>query len=74
MPKGARELRNTFGFLGYGGPQPPSGLGRHEYRLTMYALDVASLDLPADVSLGAFEKAAAAHSLGTAEVSGFYAR
>lgn len=38
MPQGCRELVNTFGFRGYGGPQPPSGSGVHRYELAVYAL------------------------------------
>lgn len=38
MPQGCRELVNTFGFRGYGGPQPPHGSGVHRYELAVYAL------------------------------------
>ncbi|MBP7605082.1 MAG: YbhB/YbcL family Raf kinase inhibitor-like protein, partial [Spirochaetes bacterium] len=38
MPQGCRELVNTFGFRGYGGPQPPRGSGVHRYELAVYAL------------------------------------
>ena len=38
MPEGCRELVNTFGFGGYGGPQPPRGSGVHRYELAVYAL------------------------------------
>ncbi len=38
MPSGTREMINTFGAKGYGGPQPPRGSGPHRYELTVYAL------------------------------------
>jgi len=38
MPQDCRELVNTFGFRGYGGPQPPRGSGVHRYELAVYAL------------------------------------
>jgi len=37
LPDGARQGRNDFGQLGYGGPCPPSGT--HHYRFTLFALD-----------------------------------
>ena len=36
MPKGARELKNSWGCSGYGGPCPPKG--RHTYRLQLFAM------------------------------------
>lgn len=41
MPAGCLELINTFGFRGYGGPQPPRGSGVHRYELAVYALSEA---------------------------------
>lgn len=38
MPAGCIELENTFGFTGYGGPQPPRGSGIHTYEITIYCL------------------------------------
>ncbi len=57
MPAGARELKNSFGDLGYGGPQPPRGTGDHPYVVTLYALNVAQLDLPVGTGLTTFQKA-----------------
>ncbi len=38
MPAGSIELENTFGFAGYGGPQPPKGSGVHTYEIAAYCL------------------------------------
>lgn len=50
LPAGARQLRNDFGSLGYGGPCPPAGSPPHHYVFTVYALKVDQLSLPADAS------------------------
>ncbi|MBN1946847.1 MAG: YbhB/YbcL family Raf kinase inhibitor-like protein [Bradymonadales bacterium] len=39
QPTGARQGTNDFGRIGYGGPAPPRGHGRHHYYFTLYALD-----------------------------------
>jgi hypothetical protein len=55
LDKKEKELNNTFGNLGYGGPQPPRGSGPHDYEVALYALTVNSLALGAKTSLAAFE-------------------
>lgn len=40
------EGRNDYGDLGYGGPQPPEGHGRHHYYFWLYALDTEIGDGP----------------------------
>ncbi|MCX5718383.1 MAG: YbhB/YbcL family Raf kinase inhibitor-like protein, partial [Nitrospirae bacterium] len=57
MPAGAMELKNSFGDIGYGGPQPPPGTGDHTYVVTIYALNVERLGLGANASLSQFKKA-----------------
>jgi Raf kinase inhibitor-like YbhB/YbcL family protein len=54
LPAGARELMNTSNELGYSGPAPPKGSGVHPYILTMYALNVSSIDLPVKSTLRQF--------------------
>ena len=41
LPAGAKQLRNDFGKLNYGGPCPPGGTHRYFFRL--YALDTKLL-------------------------------
>ncbi|WP_456451280.1 YbhB/YbcL family Raf kinase inhibitor-like protein [Hydrogenimonas sp.] len=45
LPKSARQARNDFGRVGYGGACPPVGDRPHRYILTLYALDTAKLPL-----------------------------
>jgi Raf kinase inhibitor-like YbhB/YbcL family protein len=74
MPAGAVELRNSFGSSGYGGPQPPPGSGDHPYVVTLYALSVEKLDLPANTNLEAFNKALEGKVLASATITGRYGR
>jgi Raf kinase inhibitor-like YbhB/YbcL family protein len=46
MPEGAEELTNSFGEVGYGGPQPPAGSGVHEYVFEISALSCDKLAIP----------------------------
>jgi Raf kinase inhibitor-like YbhB/YbcL family protein len=74
LPAGTRELLNSFGSSGYGGPQPPGGTGDHPYVVTLYALSVQRLELPANTSLAAFNQAVAGKVLASATVTGLYGR
>ena len=72
MPQGARELQNSYGTQGYGGPRPPEGTGKHPYVVTVYALDTVSLYLERDTGLDAFQQAIEGHVLDRAEVTGLF--
>ena len=37
-----------YGTYGYGGPNPPHGHGWHNYMITLYALDIESLEMSKD--------------------------
>ncbi|WP_325894878.1 YbhB/YbcL family Raf kinase inhibitor-like protein [Grimontia sp. NTOU-MAR1] len=50
MPKGAQMQRNDFGFVGFGGACPPPNASKHNYQITVYALDVETLGVSADGS------------------------
>ncbi len=74
LPVGAKELKNTFGTQGYGGPQPPAGTGRHPYEATLYALDVATLPIGASATVAQLEAAMTSHILDTATITGMMSR
>jgi Raf kinase inhibitor-like YbhB/YbcL family protein len=74
MPAGAVELKNSFGEIGYGGPQPPKGSGDHPYVVTLYALNEAHLESPAQTSLAAFKKALEGKILATSTTTGMFGR
>lgn len=74
MPSGAKELYNSFGETGYGGPQPPKGSGRHPYIVTLYALNTESLDLPLNSTLTAYKRSIDAATTASAKITGIYER
>jgi Raf kinase inhibitor-like YbhB/YbcL family protein len=68
-----REGRNDFGEVGYRGPCPPTGHGRHRYFFRLHALD-AELDLERGAGRDELERALEGHVLETAELVGGYER
>ncbi|HAP36395.1 MAG TPA: YbhB/YbcL family Raf kinase inhibitor-like protein [Bacteroidetes bacterium] len=74
IPTGAKELLNTYGTLGYGGPEPPKGSGAHPYVATLYALNVDKIDLPEKTTLSEFNNALERKTITTAKVTGMYER
>lgn len=70
----ARELVNTFGERGYGGPMPPPGSGEHPYEVTVYALDVGRLEIPDAPTAADVERAVAGHVLARAALTGVFSR
>jgi hypothetical protein len=74
MPRGAAELKNSFGDIGYGGPQPPKGTGDHPYVVTLYALNVEKLELGVNTALSAFKKAIEGKVIESASMTGMYGR
>jgi Raf kinase inhibitor-like YbhB/YbcL family protein len=74
MPRGSRELDNSFGKQGYGGPQPPPGSGPHPYVITLYALSTEKLELKQSSTLREFKKALDGKILGEGRLIGTYQR
>lgn len=72
LPNGARQGRNDFGKIGYGGPCPPAG-NPHRYFFKLYALD-AKVNLKAGATKADVESAMKGHILAHAEVIGKYGR
>jgi len=71
LPRGAEQTRNGYGFLGYGGPCPPSG-SVHHYHFMLYALRVPKLGLGAGAQPDRVSSAVSAAALGEAEIVAIY--
>jgi Raf kinase inhibitor-like YbhB/YbcL family protein len=78
LPEGAEGLgtggRNDFEEDGFGGPCPPIGNGEHRYCFHLYALDVETLDLPANAGRKDLDAALQGHVLGEAQLVGRFRR
>jgi len=72
LPSGARQGRNDFKKLGYGGPCPPAGPG-HRYCFRLYALD-KSLGLHPGATRRELDRAMRGHLVASAELMGRYRR
>jgi Raf kinase inhibitor-like YbhB/YbcL family protein len=72
LSSGARQGRNDFGKIGYGGPCPPPGKP-HRYFFKLYALDT-KLSLKAGATKAGVEHAMKGHILAQAELIGRYGR
>lgn len=74
MPKRSKELVNTYGAHGYGGPEPPKGSGAHPYVVTLYALNVETLGLTDKTMLPMFLKALEGKVIESATITGMFER
>ncbi len=69
LPAGAVNGRNDGGGFGYTGPGPPPGDLTHHYRFTVVALDVPSLELPADTPDAVVGFVIGEHAIGSASLT-----
>ncbi|WP_457596218.1 YbhB/YbcL family Raf kinase inhibitor-like protein [Hydrogenimonas sp.] len=74
LPEGARQARNDYGFVGYGGACPPPGDRPHRYILTLYALDVEKLPVPEGASPAMVGYMLQRHALAKASLMAYYGR
>jgi hypothetical protein len=72
LSSGARQGRNDFPSVGYGGPCPPPGPAHH-YHFKLYALD-GKLGLNSGATKTEVEKAMRGHILGEGHLVGRYGR
>jgi Raf kinase inhibitor-like YbhB/YbcL family protein len=72
LPSGARQGKNDFGKIGYGGPAPPRGKP-HRYFFKLHALNTM-LDLPAGATKSQVVDAMKGRILAEAQLVGKYAR
>jgi phosphatidylethanolamine-binding protein (PEBP) family uncharacterized protein len=68
-----RQGRNDFGAVGYRGPCPPHGQGRHRYRFRLHDV-TGDLGLAPGAGVQELERAVAAKVLAVAELVGTYQR
>jgi len=68
----ARQGKNNFGRIGYGGPAPPPG-GPHRYIFYLYALDQPT-DVPAGASKDSIVNTMQGHILAETSLTGKYGR
>jgi len=71
MPEGVTELNNDFGQMGYGGPQPPKGSGKHIYEALIFALDTDKLGFKGKVSEKEIMSKIKSHIVAQAMVNGY---
>ena len=70
---GSVQGTNSFGRLGYGGPEPPRGHGTHHYHFRLYALD-QPLTLREGFGKEDLLAAMRGHVVATSELIGTYRR
>jgi len=68
MPAGAVQIKNGFRAMGYSGSCPPPSDDPHGYVMTVYALKLAALEVPADATPAAILTTIEANSLGKASL------
>jgi hypothetical protein len=68
LPRGALQIRNGFRASGYSGSCPPPADEPHGYVMTVYALKVSALEVPADATSPMMLTAIESNSLGKASV------
>ncbi|MBI5412404.1 YbhB/YbcL family Raf kinase inhibitor-like protein [Candidatus Peregrinibacteria bacterium] len=74
MPNDARELENSSGEVGYSGPQPPVGSGKHPYEITIYALSTNHLAVDEALSLKEFQRALDGNVLASFKITVYFER
>ena len=68
LPTGAVQMKNGFRQTGYSGSCPPPTDDPHGYTMTVYALKVDKLEVPADATSAAMLASIEANSLGKASL------
>jgi Raf kinase inhibitor-like YbhB/YbcL family protein len=73
-PAGSVQSRTDYGSLGYGGPCPPPGDKPHRYIFTLFALDVAKLQLDETASAALVGYNLNAHAIDKARMTVLFGR
>ncbi|HWH02416.1 MAG TPA: YbhB/YbcL family Raf kinase inhibitor-like protein [Gemmatimonadales bacterium] len=74
LPAGAVQGNTDFGAPGFGGACPPPGDKAHHYFITVYALNVDKLDIPANATAAYVGFNLHAHEVGKAVLTALYSR
>lgn len=74
LPAGARQIRNDFGALAWGGMCPPPGDKAHRYIFTVHALKVDKLEVPDEATAALTSYMIHGNTLGTASFTSLYGR
>ena len=74
LPGGASMAKTDFGTAAYGGACPPPGDKPHTYTVSVYALKVPKIDVPADATAAYVGFNLNANKLATAKITGKYGR
>lgn len=72
LPEGAVQLRHDGGGVGYIGAAPPAGHGPHRYFTVVHAVDVETLEVPAEASSAFLGFNLFSHTLGRATITPVY--
>ncbi|XVV15525.1 YbhB/YbcL family Raf kinase inhibitor-like protein [Actinoplanes sp. CA-131856] len=68
LPEGAVQLSNDAGLRQYVGAAPPAGHGEHRYFITVHALDVEDIGVPAGATPALLGFTMTGHILGRATI------
>jgi Raf kinase inhibitor-like YbhB/YbcL family protein len=74
LPAPARQIRNDYGVLAWGGMCPPPGDKPHRYIFTVHALSVERLEIPDDATAALAGFMVNAHTLAKAQFTSTYGR
>ena len=72
LPAGARQHGNSNSDESYDGPCPPSGSGVHHYEITLWALDVATVQIDVNAEPKDVTAYLAKHAIATSKITPVY--
>jgi Raf kinase inhibitor-like YbhB/YbcL family protein len=72
LPKGALQMRNDYGTVGFGGAAPPRGDKPHRYVFRLHALKVAHLPIEASTTNAVARFMTQLNELGSTTYTGLY--